>query len=236
MHKLLIILLILKLEFTFGQDFSYPIINKEGRVISDFIPNSWSLLSSAKGDLNNDTYEDIAIALQFKDSITITNNKQGRSDTVITQPRLLAILFWDNSTKKYFLKEQSNTFILNYDNPNMDDPFDELKIKTGHLIINFRIWYSDGNWTTNDSYKFQFQDDNFALTEYDSYSSYRTSEEYKGCKINFITKKYNITTGTTINGKYKSDIKTNTFDLPVLKTIRTFPKPYTWNFNDKIII
>ena len=102
MYKLLILLLILKLEFISGQNFSYPVINTEGQNIADFIPTSWSLLNTAKGDLNGDTYEDIAIVLQFKDSITIINNKQNGSDTVITQPRLLAILFWDNSEKNYF--------------------------------------------------------------------------------------------------------------------------------------
>jgi hypothetical protein len=156
---------------------------------------------------------------------------------VITQPRILALLFWDNSTNGFILKEQSNTFILNHDNPNMDDPFDGLKIEKGVLTINFRIWYSWGSWwTSNDSYKFRFQDSDFVLIGFESNSFHRSSGDSKSYSINFLTKKYSITLGETIDENYKTKTEWKTFELPVLRTIRTLLKPYTWDFDSDIVI
>jgi hypothetical protein len=237
MRQVLIILLIFKFGFAFGQDFAYPIVKKQGQTISDFIPNGWILRDSAIGDLNNDLNEDAALVFQFKDSITLINNEHGSSDTVITQPRILALLFWDNSTNGFLLKEQNNKFILNHDNPNMDDPFEGIEIEKGILIINFRIWYSWGSWwTSNDSYKFRFQNSDFALIGFESNSFHRASGDSKSYSINFLTKKYSITSGENTDDNYKSKTEWKTFKLPVLKTIRTLSKPYFWAFNNEIAI
>jgi hypothetical protein len=50
------------------------------------------------------------------------------NDTVTTQPRILAIAFYDPTLKHdYKLVIQNSTFILNHDNPYRDDPFDDHK-------------------------------------------------------------------------------------------------------------
>lgn len=232
---------ILFLALTFGsataQDFSYPMINNHGQIAADFIPDGWSILDSAAGDLNHDRSKDAVLVFQFDDSTKITVNNQDFSDTILTQPRILAVLFRDTVSNGFTLKEQSNTFILYHDDANMDDPFDGLAIDSCVLKIKFRIWYNWGSWwTSRDTYKFRFQNKSFVLIGVESDNFHRSSGESQNYYVNFLTKKYRIDFGETVDEEYKIDTVWKTFDLPELKTFKTFSKPYTWDFSEEITL
>ena len=121
-----------------SQNFTYPAVNQKGEKLSDFVPAGWTILDSAIGDLNRDGAIDAAIVLQLQDSVKLT---KAEDDTVITQPRMLLVLFKDAYLKQFFVKERSNSFILPHDNPQMEDPYQELVISKGVLQIKFHFFY-----------------------------------------------------------------------------------------------
>lgn len=205
MRIVLIFILTLIPAFLFGQGFSYPTINAKGQRVDDFIPAGWKIHDSATGDLNKDNLNDVAIILQHTDSIVVVKDVE---DTVITQPRMLLILF-KNSTDNFFtLIEQSNSFILNHENPTMDDPFHELNIYAGILEIKFRLFYNLGSWYIDiASYKFRHQKQEFVLIGADYFSFHRATMDFEEYSYNFLTKKRSLTTGNDNKGKKKTTWK-----------------------------
>src|SRR5690606_96421 len=154
MRHLLTFILTICFGVAFGQDFAYPSIKSTGQNISDFVPTGWTILDSAYGDLNKDGTKDVAIIIQHIDSILLVNSLE---DTVLTQPRILLILFRKPADKSYELIEQSNSFILKHDNPTMDDPYQEMTINNGILVVRFHLFYNMGSWyVTNAVYKFRY--------------------------------------------------------------------------------
>jgi len=219
-------------SFLFSQHFSYPSINKKGQQIKDFIPAGWVILDSASGDLNNDHLNDISIILQHKDSLTLINAEE---DTVITQPRILIILLKTNSGNSFQLTEQSNSFILEHDNSAMDDPFLELTIINGILEIRFHLFYNIGGWyTSGTSYKFRYQEGEFALIGADHFSIHRATLDFVEYSFNFLTKKRSLTKGNDNTGKKKTTWKS--LNIYPLKSLKTFTKPFTWEIEPDLYL
>ncbi len=225
-RHLLTIIIALKSGFASGQTFVYPIIKNNGSFVSTFIPDGWVLLDSALGDLNNDKNNDIAFIIQHRDSISLAKIDGGFIDTVITQPRILVVAFYNITTRQYEVIEQSNTFILNHDNPNMEEPFQDISISDRVLKIDFEMFMNAGGWgMSNNSYKFRYQDNQFYLIGADHNSANRGSGDTEERSYNFLTKKVKIVTGN-FPGKQKS--KLSSFTLQKMKTLKTFAQPFTW--------
>ncbi len=173
MRQLLTTIFLLTFGIAFGQDFSYLSINNQGKDINSFIPNGWTLLDSTKGDLNKDNHNDLVLIIQHKNSVTIIKNDSDYSDTVLTQPRILIILFHNQTANQYQLVEQSNSFILNHDDPNMEEPYQDISVSNGVLKIDFQIFMNMGGWgMSNNSYKFRYQANQFVLIGAD-YNSFK---------------------------------------------------------------
>ena len=231
MRYLLTIILALKFGLATGQNFVYPIIKNNGRSISNFIPNGWILLDSAWGDLNKDKNNDVAFVIQHRDSISLVKIDEGLIDTVITQPRILIIAFYNITTKQYDLIEQSNTFILNHDNPNMEEPFQDISISGEVLEIDFQIFMNAGGWGMSDnSYKFRFQNNQLYLIGADYNYANRASGDTEDRSYNFLTKKVKIVTGNFSDDKQK--VKLRSFIFQKMKTLKTFTQPFTWKIEE----
>lgn len=234
MKYLLTVILTLQIVYSYGQNFKYPVIINDSQKILGFVPNEWTILDSVSGDLNKDNFKDYVFVYQFKDSVKLIT---GDSDTLITQPRILGIFFWDCNENKYFLTEQSNSFILNHDNPYMDDPFNGINIEKNILTIGFRFWYSWGSWWTSEStHKFRYEKGEFTLIGFDSQSMHRASMETTIYSVNFLSKKYSITHEETIEEEIKSNTEWKTFKLDNFKTLRSLKKPFNWSFENMISI
>ena len=232
MRKILTSILLFTSTLLFGQGFLYPSINTKEQQLKDFIPAGWMMLDSAMGDLNKDNLQDAVIILQYKDSISLVKAEE---DTVITQPRIVIILFKNKTDNSFDLIEQSNSFILKHDNPTMDDPFQELNIYAGVLEIKFHLFYNAGGWyTSGTSYKFRYQKGEFVLIGIDHFSLHRATMDFEKYSFNFLTKKRSLTKGNEEKGTKKTTWKT--LNISPLKTLKTFTEPFTWQIEPDIFL
>lgn len=235
MRPFLTFILLLSFKCLFAQSFIYPTIKQSGSSIRDFIPKGWTILDSTSGDLNKDNLNDYALILQHADSVTIVKTEDDIQDTVITQPRMLLILFKVPSTNALNLTEQNNSFILNHDNPDMDDPYQSIKIDKGILQLSFRLFYYMGSYSVNTAtYKFRYQNSQFTLIGADNNSFDRASHDFEEYSYNFLTRKRSLTTGNDENRTKKTEWKT--FNLTTPKTLKTFSKPFTWEVEENVYL
>ena len=224
MRQLLTFILAICFSFSYGQDFSYPFIKSTGRSVLDFVPAGWTILDSAYGDMNKDGAKDAGIIIQCKDSILLVNSLE---DTVLTQPRMLLILFNKPTDNSYALTEQSNSFILKHDNPTMDDPYQGLTINNGILELKFHLFYNMGSWyVTNAVYKFRYQQGQFVLIGADNSSFHRATHDFEDYSYNFLTKKRALTKGNDNKRTKKTSWKP--LNISELKTLKSFSEPFTW--------
>jgi hypothetical protein len=228
MRPFLTILFFLNAACLFGQNFAYPTITTKGKFIKDFVPSGWTILDSATGDLNNDNHYDAAVILQHIDSTLLIkkDNDFDFEDTVVTQPRVLILLFRNAADNLFNLIKQSNTFILTHDNPFTDDPYQLISIKRGILQIDFYWYPTSGNWFNTTAYKFRYQKSNFFLIGADYEESNKASHDFNRHSYNFLARKMTSTNGNWDKKTAKS--KTEVLDFRNLKTIETIKRPYDW--------
>ncbi len=223
MRQLLIFILTIFFCVSYAQDFVYPSIKTTGQNIHDFIPAGWAILDSACGDLNKDGIKDAAIILQLKDSISLVNSTE---DTVVTKPRILLLLFKNVAGNQFVLKEKSNSFILQNDNPTMDDPYQGILIEKGILKIDFHLFSNMGSWyTTSSNYKFLYNGFNFILIGADHLTIHRATLDYEDYSYNFQSKKRSYTKGNEQRGTKKTSIKILT--KKSFYTFKTCKQPFS---------
>jgi hypothetical protein len=232
MKTLLTSVLLLLGGVLFGQQFSYPTIRAQGQSLQDFVPAGWTIRDSATGDLDRDRRPDAALVLQHRDSVALTKE---RGDTVLTQPRMLLVLLWDSLGRGFRLQEQSNTFVLNHDDPVMDEPFYGLHIHRGGLTISFQLFYSMGSWyTTFAAYHFQFRNNQLALIGADYSSIHRASMDYEDYSFNFLTRKVILIKGNEEKGSKHTTAPL--LVLPRLKTLKDLREPFGWEVQKDIFL
>lgn len=232
MRYFLTFILAIIFEVSFAQNFSYPSLKSKGQSLIDFVPGDWTILDSAYGDLNNDRVKDAAIILQYKDSITLVSNEE---DTVLTQPRILVILFKNRINNSLELIEQNNSFILKHDNSAMDDPYQELLINKAVLELKFNLFYNMGSWyVTSAAYKFRYQQGQFVLIGTDKFSIHRATLDFENYSYNFLTKKRSLTKGNYSTGTKKTTWKA--LNISSHKTLRSFAKPFSWEVENDIFL
>lgn len=227
MKALTFMLLSLVFSFAHAKDFVYPQYKKSVKSISESIPIGWSILDSASGDLNTDRYDDVVLVLQLKDTVEIVEKSEIEGDTVSTQPRVLLIMMYNSTTLAYDLVQYSETFILQHDNPNMDDPFEDVSIRNSILQLEFRIFMHSGSWTSSHHiYRFIYKDGEFVLSEAVNLSVHRASGETVKQNFNFSTGKVKIVKGNNSNNREK--VEWRKIKTKVRKKLRTFVQPFTW--------
>jgi|GEM_PF-140378 len=203
-------------------------IKERGKTLEEMIPSGWNVLSHIYGDLNNDGVTDLVFVIQSTNSDYFEESDD--FGTVDLNPRVLGIYFGNErgSYNKHLLSDQ---FIVLRDSPTMDEPLDELQITdSGVLKIGFRFWYSAGTWfTSRYTYTFRFQNNQFELIGYDSYSGHRASGETTEYSVNFSTGKMNIIKGNFSSDEPESSVW-RTFELENLKSLESFGAPFEWEF------
>ena len=224
MRLLFSFFLILLFGTSYGQTFTYPSIKAEGQTLTEFIPADWVIRDSATGDLNKNGVADAVVVLQHRDSVRIVNRHE---DTVLTQPRILLILFKDSATNTYRLAEQNNTFILMHDNAAMDDPFQDILIEKGIIKIDFQLFYTMGSWyTTSSTYKFRYDGKAFILIGAELSTLHRATHDTEAYSYNFLTKRRSHTKGNEQKGTKKTTFQNIKPDK--LQTPGTLTEPFNW--------
>lgn len=244
MNKILIVLLLLlnfavafgQEDFTMPTESDYPQLRKEAAKCEDFVPKNWEIVSKVSGDLNKDKAPDCVLVIKGKDAKFLNKNEGLGSDIFDTNPRMLVIAFKIPAKNIYELAKQSNSFIVIPDSPVMSEPFQKAAIKNGVLQLDFEQWSSAGSWEAAQmSYKFRFQNGDFALIGADKTESARNTGETETRSYNFLTGKVRIETGNFTSNK-KGKVAWKNLKLAKLKTFDTFKAPFDWEIEPDFYI
>lgn len=115
--------------------FKYPVIPAQADSLSDLIPPGWHVLQQVTGDLDGDGRSDVALILEFVDSVR-HERLGGWSNT---QPRILVVALGltDDGLR---LLTQSNSFILRADERGgIQGPHLELAFRKDTLQVGFQF-------------------------------------------------------------------------------------------------
>ena len=208
--------LVKDVQHSFGQHNDVKIKSIAAKT-SDFVPVGWILIKVAKGDLNKDGLDDVALVIENTDPRNfISNTDKLSGDTLNLNPRLVLVAFkkGDNyelaATNTVFIPSQNSQ-----ENPCLEDPFGEngsLEITKGLLSLHFQNFYSCGAWEIyNFDYIFRYQNQKFELIGYNKSSMHRSTGEQTSTTMNFSTMKMNYASGTNAfkdGGKLKTTWKT----------------------------
>jgi hypothetical protein len=228
MKNLMLLPLLFFANIIYGQSFHYPVVKQQGKTVNDFVPAGWTVLASAKGDLNKDNVPDAAVILQHKDSVNFVEEwRSGNTLTVVTQPRILIILFKSPADNQFHLAEQNNDCVMLHDSPTREEPFQEMTIDKGILKLDYQIFCNAGCWEiTNLSYKFRYQANEFTLIGADYDSMHRASHASQNYSFNFLTKKR--TKNISANDDDKGHGDTQPIHITALKTLKTLKSVFSW--------
>lgn len=228
MRTILTILFTFTTSLGFGQSFNYPSVPGMAPGIDSFIPQGWTILDSAYGDLNKDKQADAALVLQLKDSVPMINNG---NDTVFCKPRILLILFRQPANNGYTLAEQNNTFILMNSELYWEDPYQQCSIENGVLSIHIAFM---GTGMTSIQYAFRYQQGQFTLIGAEKYYRNRMDAAFENDSYNFLTGKLTSTKGN--EQKQTAATTRRTLNVKPLKTFKTFKAPYTWEISKYVFL
>lgn len=154
MKQLVMLLLMVKGSFLFGQNCAYPLIPKTGNSIADFIPAGWTVLDTVSGDLNHDVFRDYAMVIECANSI---------DDQDV--PRVIAIIFHDAKNNGFHLEEQHNFLIPIYQKAlNSKDPYTAVKIENKKLLLSLNHYDAPSFYYFVIHYCFEYQKNDFFLT------------------------------------------------------------------------
>ena len=179
---------------------------QKAKSINDFVPKGWKILKDengsnfiAKGDLNKDKLEDVAIIIEKNDKKNIKKNESLGPDELNLNPRILLVLFKEKDGTYTLAAKNDKGFIQsegNEETPTLMDTLSNISIKKNVLKITFNYFMSAGSWnTSSDTYIFRFQNNVFELIGYESDSYMRNTGEEEKVSINFSTNKVKSTTG-----------------------------------------
>lgn len=174
---------------------NYPTIARQSATPEGFLPRQWTLEARAIGDLNGDTRPDAALVLHMADPRNRISPSWDPNTKYDTNPRMLIVAF----AKKeggYELAAADHKLIPRRENPNQDEPFDEVKIVGGTLRVKMHLFLEAGGWRMGGSaYTFRWQDGAFKLIGFDRDSLIRNSGETEEVSINYLTGRKELKTG-----------------------------------------
>ncbi|WP_250436117.1 hypothetical protein [Hanstruepera flava] len=176
----------------------------------------WKILVNAKGDLNNDNLEDLALVLESKDSVL---EKRCTGCKILKQkPRVILVLINEDNTPKVIV--QNNKFIARGDEGGMATYIEpELSIEDGLLTIFYEYTRS------NQSYTFKKVKNNFKIVSAKSMYVHAASGNYENDEFDFLNNKIISKTGNiSLEGE-----KIEVLEIKVKpKGLSEFGEMYEW--------
>jgi len=200
-HLYCLMLLALTSLTSSAQSFVFPTFDKAIRSISDLVPARWHIKDSVSGDLNKDGRADMAMVLEYADTVT-----EMRPDSIgnTAHPRILLALFRDSVTEGYRPICQNNTFIVRETEGGMGgDPYGDLSIRNNILYVGIQFLREYVQ------YKFRWQKGDLYLigaSDHGIVSPVTGSSE--GWEFNFSTSKAKHTWSHSSGGKEHMEWRT----------------------------
>lgn len=142
---------------------SYPAIPQAAASLQYLIPNGWKLIARKTGDLNGDGKADAALLLRMTSKVNLLRIEDSK-ESFDTNPYMIVVAF-SGGEGIYRTAASNRTLIARPEIPYTGDTppdADTLKIEKRSLVIHFE--YLRG-W---ESYRFRWNERDFALTGYDS--------------------------------------------------------------------
>lgn len=166
-----------------AQEFRFPQLTPVASDLREILPSEWTVLDSVYGDLNKDGLQDLALVLQYKDSV---EELRPDSSTNLGRPRVLAVYFRGGPGWMRML--QHNTFITREGEGDMaSDAYDSLKIRRGVLEIRCQFVRGHAVW------KVRWQQDDLYLIG--GTSGGVSGGKFYGFDANFLTRRARIEEG-----------------------------------------
>lgn len=188
-------------------DFNGNDNNSKVKDVTSLIPSGWHILEDrfegkpvkAKGDLNKDGVEDVAIVIEKTQE---TEGEKAQESEFFGAPRSLLIAF-GNEDNTFSLSIIADDVVLPEEAGGVwGDPFDSLTIDRGSVVLSD---YGGSNWRWYNKYRFRFQDNDWFLigaTMGWYFTGTSTSENGDEDDYNLLTGDY-ILRRTDENGKVK---------------------------------
>ncbi|MGL4768086.1 MAG: hypothetical protein ACRCV6_08445 [Formosimonas sp.] len=177
--------------------------------IEAWVPQGWSIIQKAQGDLNSDGLADVALIIENTDAKNKVKNEYLGAPELNLNPRHLLIGL-QNKQGGYDLALKQTKFIPSpnsEESPCLQDPLEEsvpMSIKNGVLTLQLSYWYSCGTWySSKHTYRFRHNGAQFALVGYDDWSMHRASGEVRAESVNVLTGRKKISIGSIRNDKEK---------------------------------
>ena len=224
MKKTFLFVFIFQLFSAIAQS-NYPLLPTLGNSFQAFIPQDWTLINIANGDINKDGKEDIVFVIEKNFQSSTENN-----ESKIKKLRILSVLIQDKN-KIYNKIIQSNSFII-AETPNSDkEPYEGIKITDDGIVeIAFQVWQdTDFKILANYLYRFSLLNNNLALIGFNQISTNRFTGDTTEFLIDFKNKKLTNTVSNYLEGTSNPE-KIIKIEINNLKTITELQQPFMWNF------
>lgn len=203
--------------------------NQSAGALQKFVPHDWEILSQAKGDLNQDGKEDIALLIQAK------NKHQHK--------RKLLILLKTDQQLQLKLSQHIPKWTYRANEPCAEDALDDssLNIKNQRLELLFNSMSSCSNtYGLITTYSFKLNQNHFHLIGYDSSYLDKITGQQDEISINFLTRKAKLSTTPNIFAEVETPPKViwKTIKSAKSHTMETIPwenEALVFNFSAQFI-
>ena len=185
----------------------YPAVTKSAASPAGFIPTGWKQVQLAQGDLNRDGRPDFAMVVRMDSAANRIAPDWDPDSPYDTNPWMLIAGLRQGAG--YELALADHRLIPRHENPDADEPFDEIRIANGTLKVVMHLFMSAGGWEMGGSaYTFRWQDGGFKLIGFDRDEVHRGSGETSEISINYLTGKKLLKTGNIGSDKQRSQTLT----------------------------
>ncbi len=209
---------------------AYPSVPTSGSSARDFIPAGWHILSSASGDLNGDEQTDVAMVIE-SDVAMVENRGPSGTRVEPAKARILLVLFRQQGAPGLRLAARHDTFILRANEGVDFDPFEELRIDGGALVIPF---YGGGWWRFNAAYTFRYRNDEFVLDAVDRTDYHASTGEFESRSVDFLSGRMKITTGNLFDDHDNDHVTWRRLPKRAVKTLRALKAPFNWKLDKDV--
>jgi hypothetical protein len=189
-----------------------PIDKSRLKKVAGFIPENWTAIALAAGDLNKDGAKDYALIIQKTDPANIRSNGGLVATDINTNPRHFLILFTvkEDGQEKLIRKRIYRKFVptINAASPNMTEPVSYVGINDGVLEIKFKSEPQDDTWSKEDiTYRFRFHSktERFRLVSYENHTVNKATAMFKKQSIDLDSGQQENAYGSMSSPRHRRD-------------------------------